>query len=639
MSENRAFTGTVAQSSPPKYAIYDRVLKYSGAVYHYLGKVSKFFSIALVADPEYQRELDCAFPKAKNPVNSSAPGNLDLGQSIPDIFHNGKAVLTTWKNLHRMEISTKRRRILIYDPGGVSTGFIRRLGNKTFQMLQYRGDHLSEPATIADLMATNTYMKTMCLLHRVETGRGKIINEYSYKYINSNKHKQLPKSAPPRTPISKKRTSGQDKFQDASYNMQGQIDSGLYIKDENLVRFKYHYPKGGKDRGALLRVEIILPYLSCMVSWCAPPRKNPERLDTWVTFVVGPDVWECVYIYDHKFHPTIITTLNGKKVDTPDLVAYDYLNVPKKPKRVSFLDDNPLFGFKSVSSNPITRFLEQLISDVKQATRALVNLNAHFKDSKNWSASTDNARPSSQWFNTEHPTLGQLDQGLELWSRYLFILSIPIPDKMPPVFQAPHHSVSASYDTILPCADFFNPAWEVEIGTCQGKIENRAAFRRKIDPVRFSPMKEIRNKNPILTMLSHIWYAEDIKTALLAADIIINESIVHNKLPEIIATKSLQHQVSMKGETDPIRVLEGTVFMNSIISEGLPLALSEAALTGAPVVCTDVGASIRVLTEPATGPCYSAVVAPNDARALASAQVKLLALLEEWSQYADPTAS
>lgn len=205
------------------------------------------------------------------------------------------------------------------------------------------------------------------------------------------------------------------------------------------------------------------------------------------------------------------------------------------------------------------RAIEFRTSDVKQATRALVNLNAYFKDSKNWSAvwrsnvvksawrnlwlsqSMDNARPSSQWFNTEHPTLGQLDQGLELWSRYLFIFSIPIPDKMPPVFQASHHSVSASYgivckikrgctlqiwdhaiswretnlylssvlcplspftrnsllglmrmtsvltlshaDTILPCADFFNPGWEIEIGTCQGKIENRAAFSRKIDPV------------------------------------------------------------------------------------------------------------------------------------------------------------
>jgi len=255
------------------------------------------------------------------------------------------------------------------------------------------------------------------------------------------------------------------------------------------------------------------------------------------------------------------------------------------------------------------RALDFSISDVKQVTRALVNLNAYFKDSRHWSAVwrsdivrnawrrlwlsklTSNTLPSSQWLNAELPTLGQLDQGLELWSRYLFIFSIPIPDKMPAIFQASHHSVSASYgivckikrgcilqiwdhaiswretnlylssalcalspfvrnsllglmrvtsiltlhhaDTILPCADFFNPNWEIEIGTCQGKIEHRSAFRRKIDPVvngithmevglktdvvpfnsdeanmmkRFAPVQELKTKTPTVTMLSHVWY-------------------------------------------------------------------------------------------------------------------------------------
>lgn len=77
------------------------------------------------------------------------------------------------------------------------------------------------------------------------------------------------------------------------------------------------------------------------------------------------------------------------------------------------------------------------------------------------------------------------------------------------------------------------------------------------------------------------------------------------------------------------------VFLNSSVSEGLPLALGEAALTGAPVVCTDVGASLRVLTSP-EGECYSEVIAPNDAHSMARAQIKLLALLEDWSEYADP---
>jgi hypothetical protein len=83
-------------------------------------------------------------------------------------------------------------------------------------------------------------------------------------------------------------------------------------------------------------------------------------------------------------------------------------------------------------------------------------------------------------------------------------------------------------------------------------------------------------------------------------------------------------------KSSPLRL-----FLNSSISEGLPLALGEAALTGAPVVCTDVGASLRVLTDPDTGARYSAVVAPNDARNLARAQINFLDMLEEWAPYAN----
>ncbi len=170
---------------------------------------------------------------------------------------------------------------------------------------------------------------------------------------------------------------------------------------------------------------------------------------------------------------------------------------------------------------------------------------------------------------------------------------------------------------------------------------------------KFAPIKEIKSKLPTVTMLSHVWYAKDIKTAILSADIIVNEwgftdyrldiYGAIDKAPsystdcfEIIASKSLPRFVTMCGEANPTTVLEKTwVFLNSSISEGLPLALGEAALTGAPVVCTDVGASLRVLTDPNTGARYSAVVAPNDARNLARAQINFLALLDEWAPYAN----
>ncbi|KAF2089036.1 glycosyltransferase family 4 protein [Saccharata proteae CBS 121410] len=387
------------------------------------------------------------------------------------------------------------------------------------------------------------------------------------------------------------------------------------------------------------------------------------------------------------------------------------------------------------------RAIELSPADIKQATRALCNLNSYFQDSRHWKEvwtsnvakecwrdmwladDIPNARPPNEWFETETPTLGHLDMALDLWFRYLFILSIPIPDRIPAVFQASHHSVSAAYgvickikrgstlqiwdhaiswretnlylssamctmppfirnallallrltsvlilhhaDQVLPCADFFNPGWEVEIGTCQGTIEHRNTFKRKVDPVvngipdmeKFAPIKEIKTKKPTVTMLSHVWFAKDIKTAILAADIIVNEwgfkdynldiygalnksPVYSSECQEILACKGVGENVKMKGTADPSMVLASTwVFLNSSVSEGLPLALGEAALTGAPVVCTDVGASLRVLTDPEDGQRYSEVVAPNDAYSLARAQINLLAMIDQWAKFADDDPS
>lgn len=136
---------------------------------------------------------------------------------------------------------------------------------------------------------------------------------------------------------------------------------------------------------------------------------------------------------------------------------------------------------------------------------------------------------------------------------------------------------------------------------------------------------------------------------MLAADIIVNEWGFKDyrldiyggldRMPfytvecqELLAAKSLRGYVTLKGYGNPKAVLADTwVFLNSSISEGLPLAIGEAALTGAPIVCTDVGATFQVLTDPDDPKKrYGTVVAPNDPRALARAQISLLAVMDEW---------
>jgi hypothetical protein len=86
-----------------------------------------------------------------------------------------------------------------------------------------------------------------------------------------------------------------------------------------------------------------------MERWIPTPRVHEA------TFVQGADVYECSWLYDHKFHPTISTKLNGDTVETPDMIRFDWLGVLKKPTRCNFADENPLLGFDSATSSFMSR--------------------------------------------------------------------------------------------------------------------------------------------------------------------------------------------------------------------------------------------------------------------------------------------
>ncbi|KAK2612538.1 hypothetical protein QQS21_001476 [Conoideocrella luteorostrata] len=374
---------------------------------------------------------------------------------------------------------------------------------------------------------------------------------------------------------------------------------------------------------------------------------------------------------------------------------------------------------------------------ITEATKALVDLNTYFENSRNWNdvwqhpvvkerwrelwltEDGEDAFNISRWWDFEKPSLQQLDQSLDLWSRYLFIFSLPVPENIPDVFQASHHFTGATYgivckvkrnctlhiwdhcisfrefttfmssavsydapfinsslislthlscvllehhaDVVLPCCDYFNPGWEVELGTAEGAIEHRRTFERKIDPVvngisnmeKFEPIEVIKTEQPTVIMLSHVQYVKDIKNAIMAADIIVNKwgmkdyrlhvygdqeraATIATECQELIASKNLQDHCMLKGLGNPSLVLQDAwLFLNSSISEGLPLAMGEAALTGVPVVCTDVGASYCVVTDSITGDRFSEVVPPNDSESLARAQISVMGLLGQWASYGD----
>jgi hypothetical protein len=127
----------------------------------------------------------------------------------------------------------------------------------------------------------------MSLLRRVELDHGSTINDYTYEYRTPDPgRKRLSKTDLLTCPITRKGIAGQNALQDVNYNSKGQIDSGSWIKDGNLIRFQFHYQKTGKFQAALLRAEFVLPHMSCTVSWCAAPRRRPEKLDSWVSFII-----------------------------------------------------------------------------------------------------------------------------------------------------------------------------------------------------------------------------------------------------------------------------------------------------------------------------------------------------------------
>ncbi|RDI83168.1 hypothetical protein Vi05172_g6780 [Venturia inaequalis] len=217
-------------------------------------------------------------------------------------------------------------------------------------------------------------------------------------------------------------------------------------------------------------------------------------------------------------------------------------------------------------------------------------------------------------------------------------------------------------DIVLPCTSVYNPIWEAEIGTDGGRIGSQNLFHRKIDPIvngissmdSFEPVKKIRSTKPTVIMLSNIQFIKDIKTAVLAADVIVNEYgfkdyqlLVYGaqdrqpsymvETSNLIQERNLTNNVFLAGFGNPKEVLKDAwVFMNSSLSEGLPLAIGEAALSGVPIVATEVGATALVLTDPddpATR--YGEVVPPNDPTALARSQITLLAMLGQWTKYTD----
>src|SRR6266516_7057276 len=108
--------------------------------------------------------------------------------------------------------------------------------------------------------------------------------------------------------------------------------------------------------------------------------------------------------------------------------------IDRIPKNADFDDIQRNFIPTLIALVKGARTINLSSADIKQATRAFVNLNTYFQDSRHWASvwtsdavkqcwrdlwlsEMPNTKPPSEWFETELPTIGHLDMAMELWYR------------------------------------------------------------------------------------------------------------------------------------------------------------------------------------------------------------------------------
>lgn len=379
--------GAIMRTIPIMKKLAGWIQRPIASLYHQLGTVIKFFVLSGMADPEYQRELVNTLDHAPRFVRGVARFLLTglwiynrVVQSLIlplFIYHGRRDVKQMATTIRGSIITQKKNRIVVEKYDSETTAFLHMEGAEGFDLYFYPGILKEEPKKGQTIVTT--FGHDMKLYSRKEFVQGAASNEYVYDYNSRAPRRQsrlLLKWDNPRIPLAKTCINGPDSGAVYRYNYKGHIDSGSYLLNGNLVRFQYHYRKNAKFDDELLRAEFVLPHISVDVSWCAPPVRHAKKLERWIptprvyqaTFVQDSNVYECSWLYDHKFHPTITTKLNGELIETPDMIRNDWLGVLKKPKHCSFADENPLLGFRSPSCTFISRILRTNIKSQPVST-------------------------------------------------------------------------------------------------------------------------------------------------------------------------------------------------------------------------------------------------------------------------------
>lgn len=147
---------------------------------------------------------------------------------------------------------------------------------------------------------------------------------------------------------------------------------------------------------------------------------------------------------------------------------------------------------------------------------------------------------------------------------------------------------------------------------------------------RLTPAKDYINLLEALTLLD-----EKIKKQVFVSIAGEGDEKYTNEVLSYIKTHDLQNIVCLVGVTNnvPQFLYDADLFVMSSSREGLPIALTEATISGLPCIVTDVGGCSEVIQRSNNG----VVVAPHNAQTLANEIAKVIidkSLIEQWSKNA-----
>ncbi|KAI9877112.1 MAG: hypothetical protein M1823_007159, partial [Watsoniomyces obsoletus] len=215
----------------------------------------KFIVVSIVADPEFQRELD--YMMAGKPAFFRWPVTYFLAGlwtyckilqqiMIPLVLlHGREKAQEARENMKGTKTILHKDRVVIGSLEGPTSCFFRSMPDGSTEMYQYCGSHKEDPAGRADLVAVNTYTDKLILHKREQYANGNLLNRFTYSY-------PLQQSVT-RLPIQRQCLAGKLAGQIVHYDERGYIKSGSYTKDNNLTQFTWYYRKQAKFDDELLR--------------------------------------------------------------------------------------------------------------------------------------------------------------------------------------------------------------------------------------------------------------------------------------------------------------------------------------------------------------------------------------------------